>query len=415
MARMASDMPVYIPTFNNPTYVKAMIRQLSEWNIRNIMLVDNGSTYGEMLRLLDHFERKQRVIRLSHNFGPRHLVVDEESYNVLPELFCVTDPDLHFNPGMPQDFMVTLISLTNIFSVGKAGLALDLSDKHLMKTEKFEVAGKHYFIWEWEEKFWSEKVGKTEAGDPIFRADVDTTFAVYNKRFYRRDKFFDAVRIGGKYTCKHLPWYRNNGLPLKEEQYYKQTQKHSYHLKADPIATTELGPEGGELTAEIMRLDGKDDHVGVFTYLHNTHYDVTHALFALYRLMIAGRFQSAFLVAKVLAGARHRNPTIDLARSIGGVLFGNQEDEAHGIEHLARWVDNMTSDQREKFRNQVAAPTFDQVLKKEVIAGNRDLEAKLLRICDIFFPERAPLRKAASTPRAKRSAKARHAAEGQDA
>lgn len=211
-------------------------------------------------------------------------------------------------------------------------------------------------------------------------------------------RHYDSLPFEGKLALARMTW--GEYLPVPS---------------ARTTATDGAWPEGGAVTAEILRLDDKGDHVGVFTYLYNTPYDPTHALFALYLLMISGRFQSAFLVAKVMAGARHRNPTIDLARSIGGALFGNQEDEAHGTEHLARWVDNMTSDQREKFRNQVAAPTFDQALKKEVIAGNRDLEAKLLRICDIVFPERAPLRKAASTPRAKRSAKARHAAEGQDA
>jgi hypothetical protein len=240
-ASIASDIPVYIPTFNNPTYLANMIRQLKEWNINNIIIIDNGSKYDVMLRLLERMERTNKVIRFERNFGPRYIIRDMDNLSQLPELFCVTDPDLEFNPRMPQNFIHTLLQITNKFRIGKAGLALDIQDRQLMKQEKFMCVGNPYYIWEWESQFWAKPLGESEDGSPLFKADIDTTFAVYNKKFYRPYTFFDkirrrqtflnAIRLGGNYTCKHLPWYRDSKLPVAEEEFYKNTQKYSIYSR----------------------------------------------------------------------------------------------------------------------------------------------------------------------------------------
>lgn len=230
-AATTADVPVYIPTFNNPTYTNHMVRQLQDWGCRTIVLMDNASTLPEMLDLLDAVKKDVRVISLPENRGPQDVVLSDSNYPLLPDVFCVTDPDLAFNAEMPADFLYELLMLTHKHQVGKAGLALDLSDRHLMRKETFTIAGGHYRIWEWEAQFWTQPVGAIDDGSAVFRANVDTTFALYNKQFFRRETFYDAVRLSGRYTCRHLPWYRDTRLPASEETFYRTTQRHSFHMR----------------------------------------------------------------------------------------------------------------------------------------------------------------------------------------
>jgi len=225
-----AGIPVYIPTFNNPTFTRMMVSQLKEWNIGNITIIDNKSTFPEMLTLLDIYEHEIKVIRLDKNYGPRHLF-NRVFLELLPEIFCVTDPDLQFNKEMPGNFLHTLYDLTCKYQIGKAGLALDISDSELMNTEKYLIGDNYYHIWDWESQFWTQLIDYTTDDNPVYNAIVDTTFALYNKKYYKYDNFFNAVRVGGNLTCRHLPWYRDFKLPLSETEFYKKAQEHStYHI-----------------------------------------------------------------------------------------------------------------------------------------------------------------------------------------
>ena len=57
-------IPIYIPTFNNPTYTKKFVNRLLELGQQNIQIIDNNSTYPKMYSLLDELEGKVKVIRL---------------------------------------------------------------------------------------------------------------------------------------------------------------------------------------------------------------------------------------------------------------------------------------------------------------------------------------------------------------
>ncbi len=45
--------------------------------------------------------------------------------------------------------------------------------------------------------------------------------------------FLRAVRVGGNFTCRHLPWYRDNRLPPEEEAFYRSTARDSFYLKQE--------------------------------------------------------------------------------------------------------------------------------------------------------------------------------------
>jgi GT2 family glycosyltransferase len=227
-----ADTPIFVPGFNNPRYARNMLAQLSQLGLHHIYLIDNGSTSEEMRALLDEAEQLATVVRTGQNKGPRAIFLHVASYECLPDVFCVTDPDLEFNPILPEDFLANLLSLTRKYKVGKAGMALRIDDAELMHDRKFQVRGHAYHPTEWERQFWSTRIDTLEDGSPAFRAPIDTTFALYNKNFFSTHNFFAAIRVAGKYTSRHLPWYRESELGAAEDALYRATQKFSFLHRA---------------------------------------------------------------------------------------------------------------------------------------------------------------------------------------
>ena len=230
-ASLRADIPVLIPAFNNPTYVGGMVAQLLDRGLCNITIIDNASTMPEMRRYLDAVAELVKVVRLDQNLGPHHPWAHAPGFHRLPDLFCITDPDLQLNPNLPSDFLAELEAVTERFQVGKAGFSLDISEPDLMREQKVVMGEISYSICEWEQRFWNIEIGATNDGDPIYKAEIDTSFALYNKKYFRRELALDAVRVAGRYICRHLPWYKDNGLPPAEEEFYKASQKFSNYIK----------------------------------------------------------------------------------------------------------------------------------------------------------------------------------------
>jgi len=222
-------IPILIPVFNSVTYLKSMVSQLRRYGFEEIIAIDNASTFPPLLDYLSQSSPDLSVIRLEENKGPHNLFLDPKNLLSLPDHFCITDPDLELNPSLPEDFIYELISLTEKHRVGKAGLALNISDWSKMRHEKFRIGAADYQIWEWEAQFWKNPVGFTSTGDEVYSAAVDTTFAVYNKRFFDPADHLKGIRVGGKYTCRHLPWYKDRIVPAEEEAFYRASQKFSYY------------------------------------------------------------------------------------------------------------------------------------------------------------------------------------------
>lgn len=224
-------LPVLVPVYNNPTYARSMASQLVVRDLE-VIFIDNASDPLLMESCLKEIENHAFVVRLAENFGP-FIFKDEAAYQLLPEKFCVTDPDLALNPSLPMDFLEQLSFVTERFRIGKAGFALDISEPQLLKEERVAVPGGFATCWEWEAQFWSNQIGSTEEGDPIYLADIDTTFAIYNKKYFDPRNHYAAIRVAGKYTAKHLPWYKSTKLPADEDLKYRLTQRYSTYQSSN--------------------------------------------------------------------------------------------------------------------------------------------------------------------------------------
>jgi hypothetical protein len=218
-----------VPVFENPTFTRMMVAQLRDHGFGDIILADNASRSPEMLACLEDLAAKARVERLDSNLGPRKTLKSARIRALLPRYFAVTDPDIGFNPVLPRDFVAVLKAALSAFDVGKSGFALDISDRDALVDTRFRMKDESYHVWEHERKFWSDLAGQTRAGDPVFRAGLDTTFAVYDRKRFGKRHFLDAVRLGGRFTAQHLPWLRAVKLDPEELDRYRAAQKYSHY------------------------------------------------------------------------------------------------------------------------------------------------------------------------------------------
>ena len=228
---LQAEIPVLVPCFNSPTYARNMLGQLRALGFGRVVLLDNASTSPDMRDWLNSLNGEATVIWLPGNYGPHHVIHDPGSLAWLPRYFCITDPDLQFNPALPDGFLGHLATLTKRYSKGEAGFALDISDHHAMRDDLFDVGGRKSNIWEWERQFWEQPLEPLESCDSVYDAQIDTTFALYDKDFFDPANSLRAVRVAGRFTARHLPWYRDRGLPEAEAADYERTQRFSSYQR----------------------------------------------------------------------------------------------------------------------------------------------------------------------------------------
>lgn len=213
LSKQSDEIPVFIVSYNNGIYVENMVRQLNSYGIKPIIF-DNHTTCKNSLGILNHLHSNSyaHVIYSKHNFG--HMIgFLQPIYDVLPEEFVYTDPDLQLNSKLPKNFLDILKKLTIEYSVFKAGFALSLKGHGKIKDIKLHCLhtrpikyDKHQSILEFESKHWKYRLQHDAL--EVYAAPIDTTFALYKKSNYIGD-FYRAVRVAGDFSAIHLPWFED--------------------------------------------------------------------------------------------------------------------------------------------------------------------------------------------------------------
>jgi hypothetical protein len=204
-------IPIVTVSHNNFHYLKFMVDQIREaWPNRPLIVMDNQSKdpqTKEYLRTLD-----ATIIYNETNYGPRINPCNHAKlYRELPEKFLVTDPDIQFPENMPQDIIQILCEISERYRAEKVGFALDISEPELMYDIPDYFMGRSLI--DWELQFWENPIETTDRWT-VYRAEIDTTFCLVNKRYEGSQVH---IRIGGSgFTAKHLPWYRENGIVNRE-------------------------------------------------------------------------------------------------------------------------------------------------------------------------------------------------------
>jgi FkbM family methyltransferase len=214
------DIPIIIICYNNYQYVKNTLSQILRINknyYKDIIILNNAST---CLYTIEYLKNLVDVNVINHkgNFGPWiSLDNNKHIYDVLPNKFILTDPDLKFNKNIPSNFIEILSNLSEKYKTSKIGFALDISDH-----EKFHITTDYWGVnfntlYDGEKGYWENKIEDDEY--ELYVAGIDTTFSLINKDNIANGSELD-IRIAGNFTAKHIPWYKENEIYNVYDNYY---------------------------------------------------------------------------------------------------------------------------------------------------------------------------------------------------
>ena len=210
-------IPIIVICYNNYKYVENTLKQILKINedyFNNIQILDNCSNCIDTINYLKLV--KCKVIYNNTNNTPRINTNDNQHiYNILPDKFILTDPDLEFNENIPNNFIEILSTLSDTYNCNKIGFALEIKDFDKMYQFNY-IFNDNIYVYE--TQFWKSII--INDSYELYNADIDTTFCLINKNNNNT-----SIRIAGNFTAKHLPWYINNNIYNIYENYilYKKS------------------------------------------------------------------------------------------------------------------------------------------------------------------------------------------------
>ena len=219
------NIPIIIISYNQLYYLKKLVEFLLEKGYRHLVILDNNSNYPPLLDYLAAIESRVTVIRLDENKGHLAFWKTAEVYKSYSKgYYVLTDPDVVPVDNCPENFLLTFRRLLDkAFDRTKVGFSLKLDDIPYTNPNKDHIE-------RWESKFWSTKI------HPLaFKAEIDTTFALYRPRYrYRLKHFTKAWRTSYPLQARHGGWYFDVKNLTNEQTYYMKTANDSasWHIDA---------------------------------------------------------------------------------------------------------------------------------------------------------------------------------------
>lgn len=214
---ICTGVPIVIICYNNYKYVENTINQIKKINrmyTNFIKIMDNCSTDQDTIDYLKKMSTDIFVMWNKTNYGPWITpTINSTIYRDLPNKFILTDPDLEFNPMMPQNFIDIMINLSNKYRCQKIGCALDILDFDLMYQTPNYTHGMS--IQKWEKQNWVSRIDDPDY--ELYCGGIDTTFCLINKEYF--GEVDNNIRIAGNFLAKHLPWYVENKIYNLYENY----------------------------------------------------------------------------------------------------------------------------------------------------------------------------------------------------
>lgn len=202
------QIPIIINNFNRLECLKELIQALERFNLKNIHILDNHSTYPPLLEY--YATCPYPIHRLPENLGFMALWkcgLYEQQFS--GNYYVLTDPDVVPEEDCPVDFLQHMYQLLQEYpGLDKVGFSLridDIPDHYHKKQEVLQV----------EKPFWNKPVdGK------FYLAPIDTTFALYRPGV-KGGFWLRAGRTAPPYSALHLPWYVDSAIPDEETLYYR--------------------------------------------------------------------------------------------------------------------------------------------------------------------------------------------------
>ena len=214
-------VPLIINSFNICTYVRNMVDKFRGFGFRNIIIIDNGSSYPV---LMEYYKELQEtgcalVLYYNNNFGPRyfHCSGIYKMLGPIPHIYSDPDCGLEF---IADNFVTRLLELSVKYKCAKVGCALTLPT---LDNAKKDVASNLEEANSWEKQFWQKPLE-----DSIYEAIIDTTFHLFNPNYYSGNENFlgTSIRVAEPgFLCYHLPVFKFDPIKKEELAYYIEQGK----------------------------------------------------------------------------------------------------------------------------------------------------------------------------------------------
>lgn len=204
-----SEVVAFINCRDRIETLKKLIDWLEVFGIKNIILVDNKSSYKP---LLDYYKKTQcQVLPLDRNAGHK-APWDSMAIPIMAKnrYYILSDPDIIPVESCPVNAIEYFFSILQKYkNIQKVGFGLKIDDipdyYHLKDT-----------VIKWEKQFWLKEIEPN-----IYLAPIDTTFALYRPNStYELGR---SLRTGKPYIARHAPWYQNLEHLSSEEKYYMKS------------------------------------------------------------------------------------------------------------------------------------------------------------------------------------------------
>jgi hypothetical protein len=209
--RDVRELPVVINSFNRLDSLRSLIAWLERAGMRNIIVLDNGSTFPPLLAFYSTL--RHEVVR-EQNLGPFALWASKALWpRIRSDYYIYSDSDVVPDECCPLDAIgVMFRTLQKYPFVEKVGFGLRIDDLPDCYEKKSDVI-------RWERRYWQKPISAN-----LYRATIDTTFAVYRPRTMG-GSWLRSLRTGGACVARHTPWYQDSRNLTEEELFYAKTAK----------------------------------------------------------------------------------------------------------------------------------------------------------------------------------------------
>ncbi|MDR0429148.1 MAG: glycosyltransferase family 2 protein [Tannerellaceae bacterium] len=202
------EIPIIINNYNRLSTLKKLIDSLMQRGYANIYIIDNQSTYPPLLQY--YTECPFPVFKLKENLGFKALWKSDLRKKFCTDYYIYTDSDVVPADYCPGDFIDYFLKILKERPFArKAGFSLRIDNLPDRYNNKEKVV-------QWENQFYKKPVN-----DKLYRAPIDTTFALYRPYAgLSRSRYVETYRTAYPYQAEHLPWYVDTNNMSEEEKYY---------------------------------------------------------------------------------------------------------------------------------------------------------------------------------------------------
>lgn len=214
-------IPIFLVNYNRLSYIKSMISRLEKIGKKNIIIIDNASTYPPLLAFYETLPYK--IIRMDKNWGYRVFWENPIFAEYRKSFYMLSDPDIEPIDECPNDFVEKFFDVLYKYPMArKVGFSLKIDDLPANGIFTKDVI-------KWEKKYYNTLI----KDDMVYYADIDTTFALYLPDELVLSGFREAFRTAFPYQARHTPWYKVSTEVSDEDRYYAEHKSNGWWTVAE--------------------------------------------------------------------------------------------------------------------------------------------------------------------------------------